>query len=89
MLWWWAGGSHHYQERKLKTAPALSNAKILDLTWYIAGPDCTKPLADYGADVVKIEHPGEGEPARRMGPFQDSLITKSKVINLGVRQFLP
>ncbi len=48
---------------------ALSDVKVLDLTHYIAGPYCTKLLADYGADVVKIERPGTGDPARRMGPF--------------------
>jgi len=49
---------------------ALSRAKVIDLTWHIAGPYCTKLLADYGADVVKVEKPGSGDPARRIGPFQ-------------------
>ncbi len=48
---------------------ALSDVKVLDLTWHIAGPYCTKLLADYGAEVIKVEKAGEGDPTRRMGPF--------------------
>ncbi len=48
---------------------ALSGVKVIDLTHYIAGPYCTKLLADYGAEVIKIERPGIGDGARRMGPF--------------------
>jgi len=48
---------------------ALAGLKVLDVTHYIAGPFCTKLLADYGADVIKVEKPGEGDGARRMGPF--------------------
>ncbi|MDY6893572.1 MAG: CoA transferase [Chloroflexota bacterium] len=48
---------------------ALSDMKILDLSWYIAGPYCAKYFADFGADVLKIEKPGGGDPARGMGPF--------------------
>jgi crotonobetainyl-CoA:carnitine CoA-transferase CaiB-like acyl-CoA transferase len=49
----------------------LSDVKILDLSWYIAGPYCAKILADYGADIIKVEKPGEGDPARTMGPFHN------------------
>ncbi|MSQ22130.1 MAG: CoA transferase [Dehalococcoidia bacterium] len=47
----------------------LSGMKVIDLTNYIAGPACTKLLADYGADVIKIERPTGGDGARNIGPF--------------------
>src|SRR3972149_11584537 len=48
---------------------ALSHLKVLALTPYVAGPYCTKLLADFGADVLKVERPGDGDGARRIGPF--------------------
>ncbi len=48
---------------------ALQDLTVVDLTHYIAGPFCAKLLADYGANVIKIERPGGGDGARRLGPF--------------------
>ena len=47
---------------------ALEGVTVLDLTQRIAGPYCTKLLADFGATVLKVERPG-GEPGRRTPPF--------------------
>lgn len=51
------------------TEQALSDVMVLDLTEYISGPYCTKLMADYGAEVVKVERPGVGDRARSTGPF--------------------
>ncbi|MGM9922743.1 MAG: CaiB/BaiF CoA transferase family protein [Bacillus sp. (in: firmicutes)] len=48
---------------------ALSGIKVIDLSRNIAGPYCTKLLADYGAEVIKIEQPQVGDPSRQEGPF--------------------
>ncbi len=49
------------------TAP-LRDVVVLDLTRILAGPWATQLLADYGAEVLKIEHPDGGDDTRKWGP---------------------
>ena len=49
-------------------AGPLAGVRVLDLSREVAGAYATKLLADYGADVLKLEAPGGG-PLRRFGPF--------------------
>ena len=50
-------------------ADLLNGFRVLDMGSGISAPWCAKILADYGAEVIKVETPGSGDLARRMGPF--------------------
>ena len=43
----------------------LAGVRVLELGSLIAGPFCAKTLGDFGAEVIKVEPPGEGDPLRR------------------------
>jgi formyl-CoA transferase len=68
---------HHSGMVKMQTDAAASNVgplagvKVLELGQLIAGPFAAKTLADFGADVVKVEPPGAGDPLRQWRLLKD------------------
>jgi crotonobetainyl-CoA:carnitine CoA-transferase CaiB-like acyl-CoA transferase len=46
----------------------LEGIKVVDLSWFLPGPYLTTALADHGAEVIKVEPPGEGDPGRHILP---------------------
>jgi formyl-CoA transferase/CoA:oxalate CoA-transferase len=49
-------------------AGALDGIRVLDLSRILSGPYCTMVLADFGAEVIKVERPGAGDDTRQWGP---------------------
>ena len=60
---------------------ALAGIKILDLTRLLPGPFATMYLADFGAEVIKIEQPGEGDYARGYEPKRNGMGYRFLIVN--------
>ena len=61
----------------------LAGVTIIDLTRVLAGPYATLLLADLGARVIKVERPGVGDDARRIGPFVGGRSAYFESVNRG------
>ncbi|HET9652558.1 MAG TPA: CoA transferase [Usitatibacter sp.] len=56
----------------------LHGIRVVDLSWLLPGPFCTNLLADLGADVIKVERPGDGDYARDLLPGLFQLVNRGK-----------
>ncbi len=63
----------------------LAGLRILDLSTVVAGPFASGLLADYGADVIKVEMPGAGDALRALAPHKDGVPLWWKVTNRNKR----
>lgn len=63
----------------------LTSLRVLDLSTIFAGPLCGALLADYGAEVIKVEQPRVGDPLRAFPPHKDGVSLWSKVTNRNKR----
>ncbi|WP_329133289.1 CaiB/BaiF CoA transferase family protein [Streptomyces sp. NBC_00670] len=59
----------HHQEQ----TPPLAGLRVLDLATLFAGPLAATLLGDFGAEVVKVEHPAKPDPSRGHGPAKDGV----------------
>src|ERR1700722_14047418 len=66
---------------------ALDRGRVLDFTTTIAGPHCTRLLADLGAEVIKIEAP-EGDMMRSRLPIRDGASTSFGQLNAGKKSLV-
>ena len=62
---------------------ALDGVKVVDISNFLAAPLCSMFLADFGADVIKVERPQVGDEIRRWGEAKDGVGLYYKAVNRG------
>ncbi|MGW3459239.1 CaiB/BaiF CoA transferase family protein [Streptomyces olivaceoviridis] len=68
-----------------RTTPALDGLRVLDLATLFAGPMAATLLGDFGAEVIKVEHPRRPDPSRGHGPAKDGVGLWWKVLGRNKR----
>src|SRR3954463_6289997 len=61
----------------------LAGLRVIDLTLFLPGPYLTLQLADHGAEVIKVEPPGEGDPTRHLGLSDGPSTVYFRLLNRG------
>lgn len=72
------------QENVPSFSTALAGLKVLDVATLFAGPQIAMTLGDFGADVIKVEHP-KGDPMRTLGAQKDGIGLWWKIVNRNKR----
>ena len=72
-------------EASPRPAKPLAGFKVLDISNFLAAPMCSMYLADFGADVLKVERPGHGDEVRYWGENKGGVGLYYKVVNRGKR----
>lgn len=62
---------------------ALKGTQVVDISNFLAAPMCSMFLADFGADVIKVERPGLGDEVRRWGEVKNGIGLYYKAVNRG------
>jgi hypothetical protein len=79
-----AGGGRLIVTGKASDGRPLAGLRVIDIATYIAAPYCATLMAEFGAEVIKVEQPGVGDPCRRLGTVAecgDTLVWLSEARN--------
>ena len=66
----------------------LAGLRVIDLSVFLPGPYLTKALADHGAEVIKVEAPGEGDPGRHIGEADGPTSVFFRNVNRGKKSII-